>query len=421
MTVILKDDPILQNAILMEQRRQRETIVLIASENYVSPAVMAATGSVLTNKYAEGYPGARYYAGCEYVDELENLAIERAKQIFGAEHVNVQPHSGAQANMAACFAVLEPGDRVLSMALDHGGHLSHGSPVNFSGRFYQFQHYGVDRETEVIDYEDIAKQARTFRPQMIIAGYSAYSRTVDFVKFSEIAKEVGAVLLADIAHIAGLVAGGCHSSPVGLAEVVTTTTHKTLRGPRGAIAMTSNKLARKYNSAVFPCTQGGPMMHTIAGKAAAFGEALSPSFKDYAHNVIANAKSIANELTSAGLRIVSGGTDNHLMLVDMRSLGITGAKAEAILEYVGIIVNKNTIPFDPEPPRVSSGIRIGSAAVTTRGMNTEDAKQVAQFILCALHNKDSKSTLDVLKEQVSAFASRFYMPVPYSHGTGMLY
>ena len=404
-------DPEIANIIASEERRLREEIVLIASENYTSRAVLEATGSVLTNKYAEGYPGRRYYAGTENVDAAESLAIERAKKMFpDAEHVNVQPHSGSQANMAAYFAALEPGDRVMGMSLDHGGHLTHGSSVNFSGRIYDFVHYGLDEESEMIDYDSIERMAKELRPKIIVSGYSAYSRTIDFKRFGEIADSIGALHLADMAHIAGLVAGGIHPSPVQHAGIVTTTTHKTLRGPRGAMALTTKEWARRYDSAVFPRMQGGPMGHTIAAKAVAYKEALSHDFKDYTRNIVSNASTLADMLSASGLRVVSGGTDNHLMLVDVRSIGLTGAEAEAKMRTVGIVANKNMVPFDPNPPRVTSGVRIGVPAITSRGMTTRDMETVADFIIEALRMGDASSQQLDLAKRIKRFASSF--PVP---------
>lgn len=403
-------DPEIARVVESEERRLRENIVLIASENYASAAVLQATGSVLTNKYAEGYPGRRYYAGTEHVDTAENLAIERAKELFGAEHANVQPHSGSQANMAAYFAVLKPGDRVLGMSLDHGGHLTHGSPVNFSGKLFEFGHYGVDTESEQLDYDAVAKVARSFKPKMIVCGYTAYPRTIDFARFREIADEVGAFLLADMAHIAGLVAGGAHPSPVPHSHIVTSTTHKTLRGPRGAMALTTNDLARKYNSAVFPNMQGGPMMHSIAAKAVAYREASLPEFSQYAAAIVQNAQSLASALAAGGLRIVSGGTDNHLMLVDVRPLSLTGKEAEAALHAAGIVVNKNTIPNDPESPMVTSGVRIGTPAVTSRKMDSSDMETVAGFILDAVKSAGDDTKLRGIKTAVAKFASGFHVP-----------
>ncbi|MCH8229552.1 MAG: serine hydroxymethyltransferase [Chloroflexi bacterium] len=410
MSAVATTDPEIKQVIENEQRRQREQLVMIASENYVSAAVLEATGSVLTNKYAEGYPGRRYYAGCENVDVSEQLAIDRAKELFGAERANVQPHSGAQANMAAFFALVQPGDRIMGMSLDHGGHLTHGSPVNFSGKLYEFGHYGVDPETEALDYEEVQRQAESFKPSIIIAGYTAYSLTIDFKRFREIADSVGAALLVDMAHIAGLIAGGAHPSPVGLADIITSTTHKTLRGPRGAMALMTKDLARKYNSAVFPNMQGGPMEHVIAAKAVAFREAMRPDFKDYAHQIVQNAKALASGLSAGGLRIVAGGTENHLMLVDTRPLGLTGRDAEAALISAGLVVNKNAIPFDPEPPTITSGIRIGTPALTSRELNVSDMEQVAGYILEALKAHADESKLSKLGTEVAKFASDF--PVP---------
>ena len=410
MSAVATTDPEIKQVIENEQRRQREQLVMIASENYVSAAVLEATGSVLTNKYAEGYPGRRYYAGCENVDVSEQLAIDRAKELFGAERANVQPHSGAQANMAAFFALVQPGDRIMGMSLDHGGHLTHGSPVNFSGKLYEFGHYGVDRETEALDYDEVQRQAESFKPSIIIAGYTAYSLTIDFKRFREIADSVGAALLVDMAHIAGLIAGGAHPSPVGLADIITSTTHKTLRGPRGAMALMTKDLARKYNSAVFPNMQGGPMEHVIAAKAVAFREAMRPDFKDYAHQIVQNAKALASGLSAGGLRIVAGGTENHLMLVDTRPLGLTGRDAEAALISAGLVVNKNAIPFDPEPPPITSGVRIGTPALTSRELNVSDMEQVAGYILEALKAHADESKLSKLGVEVAKFASNF--PVP---------
>ena len=404
-------DPEIAKIIAAEERRLREEIVLIASENYASHAVLEATGSVLTNKYAEGYPGRRYYAGTENIDAAETLAIERAKQLFeGSEHVNVQPHSGSQANMAAYFAALEPGDRVMGMSLDHGGHLTHGSPVNFSGRIYDFVHYQLDEESEVIDYDAVERIAQELRPKIIVSGYSAYSRTIDFERFGKIAENVGAIHLADMAHIAGLVAAGVHPSPVPHAEIVTSTTHKTLRGPRGAMAITTKEWARKYDSAVFPRMQGGPMGHTIAAKAVAYKEALSDEFKEYARNIVGNASALAEALTAAGMRIVSGGTDNHLMLVDLRDMNVSGAEAEVKMRSVGIVANKNMVPFDPNPPRVTSGVRIGVPSITSRGMNIDDMGTVAELIVESLRVTESSSEQQSLAQRVKDFASSF--PVP---------
>ena len=410
MSAVATTDPEIKRIIENEEKRQREQLVMIASENYTSAAVLEATGSVLTNKYAEGYPGRRYYAGCENVDISEQLAIDRAKELFGADRTNVQPHSGSQANMAAFFALAAPGDRIIGMSLDHGGHLTHGSPVNFSGKLYEFGHYGVDPDSEALDYDEVQRQAEAFRPSVIIAGYTAYPLTIDFKRFREIADSVGAALLVDMAHIAGLIAGGAHPSPVGLADIVTTTTHKTLRGPRGAMALMTKDLARKYNSAVFPNMQGGPMQHVIAAKAVAFREAMRPEFKDYAHQIVQNAKALASGLSAGGLRIVAGGTENHLMLVDTRPLGLTGRDAEAALIAAGLVVNKNAIPFDPEPPMVTSGVRIGTPALTSRQLNVTDMEQVAGYILEALRAHADESKLSKLGTEVAGFASKF--PVP---------
>lgn len=374
-------DPEIADAIVAEQQRQNSHIELIASENWVSKAVMAAMGSPLTNKYAEGYPGKRYYGGCDCVDVVEELARERAKELFHCDYVNVQPHSGAQANMAVFFAVLEPGDTFMGMNLDHGGHLSHGSPVNMSGKYFNCVHYGVD-DNGFIDYEEVRRLAKECKPKMILAGASAYARKIDFKKFREICDEVGAILMVDIAHIAGLVASGYHESPFPYADVVTTTTHKTLRGPRGGMIMCNQAAADKYNfnKAIFPGIQGGPLMHVIAGKAVCFKEALSPEFKQYGKNIIDNAQALANGLLKRGLSIVSGGTDNHLMLLDLRPQGLTGKEIEKLLDEAHITANKNTVPNDPQKPFVTSGIRLGTPAVTSRGMNTEDMDRIAEAI-----------------------------------------
>lgn len=373
-------DPQLGEAMEKELFRQRRNLELIASENIVSPAVMAAMGSVLTNKYAEGYPGKRYYGGCEYVDVVENIAIERAKELFGAEHVNVQPHSGAQANTAVYFALLEPGDTVLGMNLAHGGHLTHGSPVNISGKYYNFIPYGVDDHTHRIDYDKVRALALENKPKMIVAGASAYPRAIDFEKLSEIAKECGAYFMVDMAHIAGLVAAGLHQSPVPYPDIVTTTTHKTLRGPRGGMIMCKAELAAKINKAVFPGTQGGPLMHTIAAKAVCFGEALKPEFKMYQQTIVDNAQALAKGLMTRGFELVSGGTDNHLMLVDLRNFDLTGKELEKRLDEVYITANKNAIPNDPQSPFVTSGVRIGTPAVTSRGLQPADMEKIADFI-----------------------------------------
>lgn len=384
-------DPEIADAVTLEIGRQNDHIELIASENFVSKAVMAAMGSQLTNKYAEGYPAKRYYGGCQYVDLVENLAIERAKALFGCDYANVQPHSGAQANMAVFFAVLEPGDTYMGMNLAHGGHLSHGSPVNMSGKYFNCVPYGVNEEG-FIDYEDLLNIAKECKPKMIIAGASAYARAIDFKKFREIADEVSAVLMVDMAHIAGLVAGGAHMSPFPYADIVTTTTHKTLRGPRGGMILANQEAADKFNfnKAIFPGIQGGPLMHVIAAKAVSFKEALDPSFKTYAENIVTNAQALATGLLNRGFDLVSGGTDNHLMLVDLRSKGVTGKATEKLLDSVHITCNKNAIPNDPETPFVTSGIRLGTAAITTRGFNAADMDQVAEAIALAVTNDEVK-------------------------------
>jgi len=387
-------DPEIAEALANEEKRQNYKLELIASENFVSRAVMAAQGSVMTNKYAEGYPGKRYYGGCEFVDVAESLARERAKQLFGAEHANVQPHSGAQANSAVYYAAVEPGDTVLGMNLNHGGHLTHGSKVNFSGRYYHICDYGVDPDSETIDYDELLNIARQVNPKMIIAGASAYPRILDFKRFREIADEVGALLFVDMAHIAGLVAAGLHPSPVPYADFVTSTTHKTLRGPRGGIILCKEKWAAKVDKAVFPGNQGGPLMHVIAAKAVCFKEALAPEFKDYQQHIIDNAQVLAQGLIENGLRLVSGGTDNHLILVDVRTKGLTGKEAEAILESINITVNKNAIPFDPEKPTVTSGVRMGTPALTSRGFDTDDMSQVARAISLGLGNPQYRASLD---------------------------
>jgi glycine hydroxymethyltransferase len=394
-------DSEVQAALDGELERQRTTIELIASENFASPAVLAAQGSVLTNKYAEGYPGKRYYGGCEEVDKVETLAIERALEIFGAEHANVQPHSGSQANEAAYAALLEPGDKVLSMDLAHGGHLTHGMKLNFSGRVYDFAHYGVG-EDGYIDYEQVREAALRERPRMIIAGASAYPRVIDFERFREIADEVGAYFLTDMAHIAGLVAAGVHPSPVPHCEIVTTTTHKTLRGARGGMILCREEFAKKVNSRVFPGMQGGPLMHAIAGKAVAFGEALRPEFKDYARKIVDNSRALAEGLLEGGIKLVSGGTDNHLILVDLRDTGTTGKDLEELLDRVGVTCNKNMIPGDPEPPTVTSGVRLGTAAMTTRGMGEDEMKEIASIIVSAVRGE----TVD-LKERVTSLTDAY--------------
>jgi glycine hydroxymethyltransferase len=394
-------DSEVQEALDGELERQRTNIELIASENFASPAVLAAQGSVLTNKYAEGYPGKRYYGGCEQVDKVENLAIERAKELFGAEHVNVQPHSGSQANEAAYAALIEPGDRVLSMDLAHGGHLTHGMKLNFSGRTYDFVHYGVGEDGH-IDYEEVREIALRERPRMIIAGASAYPRVIHFDRFREIADEVGAFFLTDMAHIAGLVAADVHPSPIPYCEVVTTTTHKTLRGTRGGMILCREEFAKKVNSRVFPGMQGGPLMHAIAGKAVAFGEALRPEFKEYSRRIVENSKAMAEGLLDEGLNLVSGGTDNHLMLVDLRGTGTTGKELEEKLDSVGITCNKNMIPNDPEPPTVTSGVRLGTAAMTTRGMGEEEMREIAEMIAGA-----ARGETEGLKERVAALTEAY--------------
>jgi glycine hydroxymethyltransferase len=403
---LMQQDREVYEAIQKELSRQRSKIELIASENFVSKAVMEAQGSVLTNKYAEGYPGRRYYGGCEYVDIVEDLARERAKKIFGAEHANVQPHSGAQANMAVYFTVLEPGDTVLGMNLSHGGHLTHGSPVNFSGIQYNFVEYGVDPETHRIDYDDVLEKAKQHKPKLIVAGASAYPREIDFKRFREIADEVGAYLMVDMAHIAGLVATGLHPNPVPHAHFVTTTTHKTLRGPRGGMILCKEEFAKQIDKSIFPGIQGGPLMHVIAAKAVALGEVLKDEFKTYAQNVVANAKRLAEALKKEGFTLVSGGTDNHLLLVDLRSINLTGKVAEKVLDDIGITVNKNTIPFDPESPFVTSGIRIGTPAVTSRGFGLEDMDEIASIISLTLKNHDNEEKLEEARKRVTALAEK---------------
>ncbi|MEH7082315.1 serine hydroxymethyltransferase [Neobacillus drentensis] len=406
------DEQVFQ-AIQKELGRQRSKIELIASENFVSEAVMEAQGSVLTNKYAEGYPGRRYYGGCEYVDIVEDLARNRAKEIFGAEYVNVQPHSGAQANMAVYFTVLEQGDTVLGMNLSHGGHLTHGSPVNFSGVQYNFVEYGVDETTHRINYDDVRAKALEHKPKMIVAGASAYPRAIDFAKFREIADEVGAYLMVDMAHIAGLVAAGLHQNPVPYADFVTTTTHKTLRGPRGGMILCKEEFGKKIDKSIFPGIQGGPLMHVIAAKAVAFGEALQDSFKDYAGQIIANAKRLADSLQKEGLQLVSGGTDNHLLLVDVTTLGLTGKVAEKVLDEIGITVNKNTIPFDQQSPFVTSGIRIGTAAVTSRGFAEAEMDEIASIIAFTLKNHEDAAKLEEAAGRVEALTSKFTLYPEY--------
>ncbi len=400
-------DPEISEVIRQEELRQNNKLELIASENFVSRAVMAAQGCVMTNKYAEGYPGKRYYGGCEYVDVAEELARERAKQLFGAEHANVQPHSGAQANSAVYFAALNPGDTVMGMNLSHGGHLTHGSPVNFSGKNYKFVDYGVNAQTETIDYDQLREIALKARPRMIVAGASAYPRIIDFKKFREIADEVGAYLFVDMAHIAGLVAAGLHPNPVEYADFVSSTTHKTLRGPRGGIILCSQEWARKIDSAVFPGIQGGPLMHVIAAKAVCFKEALAEEFKQYQQNIAQNAQALAQSLVENGLRLVSGGTDNHLILVDVRPKNLNGKEAEAILESVNITVNKNTIPFDPQTPFITSGIRLGTPALTSRGFNSDDMKQVGLAIAKALSNVNQERELAEVRLAVKELCQKY--------------
>ncbi len=389
-TTVRKSDPEVYASIIRELERQRSRIELIASENFVSIPVMEAMGSHLTNKYAEGYPGKRYYGGCEFVDEVENLARERLKDIFGADHANVQPHSGANANLAVYFAVLKPGDTVMGMDLSHGGHLTHGSPVNLSGKYYNFVSYGVDPETERIDYQRVDEIARECRPKLLVAGASAYPRIIDFERLAETAKRVGALFMVDMAHIAGLVAAGLHPSPVPYADFVTTTTHKTLRGPRGGAILCKAEFAKEIDKAIFPGTQGGPLMHVIAAKAISFKEALAPEFKEYQKQIVKNAAKLAEELVKRGFRLVSGGTDNHLMLVDLRNKGLNGKQAENLLDEIGITVNKNTIPYDTESPLVTSGIRLGTPAVTTRGMKEETMVEIAEVIALILNNPFAK-------------------------------
>lgn len=402
-------DPEIAAAIGEELGRQRNKIELIASENFVSPAVMEAMGSVLTNKYAEGYPGHRYYGGCEYVDKVETLAIERAKKLFGAEHANVQAHSGANANTAVYFAFLQPGDTIMGMNLSQGGHLSHGSPVNISGKYYNVVPYGVTHETERIDYDEFARIAKEAQPKLIVAGASAYPRVIDFERMAEIAHSVGAIFMVDMAHIAGLVAAGLHPSPVPYADIVTTTTHKTLRGPRGGLILCKEKYAKQIDKAIFPGVQGGPLMHVIAAKAVALGEALKHEFKEYAKQIIANCQALAEGLIAEGFRLVSGGTDNHLLLVDVRGQKMTGKTAEHLLDEVGVTCNKNTIPFDPESPFVTSGIRLGTAAVTTRGFKEADMKEVAAIIGLVLNNPEDAEKQAEAAQRVAALCAKYPM------------
>ena len=405
---LAQSDPLIAELIQKELQRQRDHLELIASENFTSAAVLAAQGSVLTNKYAEGLPGKRYYGGCEYIDQIEQIAIDRAKQLFGAAHANVQPHSGAQANFAVFLSLLQPGDAFMGMDLSHGGHLTHGSPVNVSGKWFKVSHYGVSQETEQLDYDQILDLAKQHRPKLIICGYSAYPRIIKFDKFREIADAVGAYLVADIAHIAGLVVTGHHPNPISYCDVVTTTTHKTLRGPRGGLILTRDpELGKKLDKAVFPGTQGGPLEHVISAKAVAFGEALTPEFKTYSGQVIENAKAMANQLMNRGFKIVSGGTDNHLMLVDLRSIGMTGKRADQLVSGVNITANKNTVPFDTESPFVTSGLRLGSPAMTTRGMGTAEFTEIADIIADRLLNPEDEAMAQDCRLRVASLCDRF--------------
>lgn len=407
MSFLEKQDPNIQAVINQELARQRDKLEMIASENFVSQAVMEAQGSVLTNKYAEGYPGKRYYGGCENVDVIETLAIERAKRLFGAEHANVQPHSGSQANFGVYFALLQPGDTIVGMNLSHGGHLTHGSPVNVSGTYFNVVPYGVDAETQQIDYDEFRKIVLEAKPKLIIAGGSAYSRQIDFKKMADVAHEVDAIFMVDMAHFAGLVAAGLHPNPVEYADIVTTTTHKTLRGPRGGMILCKEKYAKAIDKAIFPGIQGGPLMHVIAAKAVAFGEALQPEFKVYAQQVIDNAKALAAALQEKGLTIVSGGTDTHVMLVDVRNTGLTGKEAEHLLDEVGITCNKNTIPFDPASPFVTSGIRLGTPALTTRGLQVKDMEEIADIIAVVLKNPEDKPVHEEASKRVATLCEAY--------------
>lgn len=405
---LVETDPAIASLIGSELGRQRSHLELIASENFTSAAVMAAQGSVLTNKYAEGLPSKRYYGGCEFVDEIEQIAIDRVKQLFGAAAANVQPHSGAQANFAVFLTLLNPGDKIMGMDLSHGGHLTHGSPVNYSGKWFDVQHYGVSKETEQLDYDMIRDMAKEYRPKLLICGYSAYSRIIDFAKFREIADEVGAFLMADIAHIAGLVATGHHPSPIPYCDVVTTTTHKTLRGPRGGLIMTRDaELGKKLDKSVFPGSQGGPLEHVIAGKAVAFGEALQPAFKTYCGHIIANAQALSHQLQQRGFKIVSGGTDNHLMLVDLQSIGMTGKQADLLVSDVNITANKNTVPFDPASPFVTSGLRLGSPAMTTRGMGTTEFVEIGNIIADRLLNPEDDRIANDCVRRIATLCEAF--------------
>ena len=407
MSYLMQADPEVAEAIRRETLRQSEKLEMIASENFVSEAVLEAQGSVMTNKYAEGYPGLRYYGGCEFVDIVERLAIERSKQLFGAEHANVQPHAGVQANMAVYFTVLQPGDTILGMNLSHGGHLSHGSPASFSGKFYRGVFYGVDRKTETIDFNEVETLAKEHRPKIIVVGASAYPRTIDYEKFRVIADKVGALILADIAHIGGLVAAGLHPSPVPCCEFVTMTTHKTLRGPRGGLILCKKEFAGALDAKIFPGMQGGPLMHIIAAKAVALREALTGEFKQYQRQILKNAKSLADQLLADGFRLVSGGTDNHLMLVDLTDLGITGREAQETLDRTGITINKNRIPFDTKGPQVTSGIRIGTPALTTRGMKEPEMKRIAGFFSAVLRDIRNEKRLREIREEVRALCRQF--------------
>ncbi len=410
MSALAASDPEIASAVAREDRRQRDSLVLIASENYASRSVLEAQATTMNNKYAEGYPGRRYYGGCQHVDEVETLAIQRAIELFSSEYANVQPHSGAQANMSAYFSIIEPGDTVMGMRLDQGGHLTHGSLVNFSGKLYNFVAYGVSRDSETIDYDDVERLAKEHRPKVIVAGYTAYPRSIDFARFREIADEVDALLMVDMAHISGLIAAGAHASPVPHAHIVTSTTQKTLRGPRGGMILCKEDLGRNVDRAVFPFTQGGPFMHVIAAKAVCFREAAQPEFAQYGRQVVENAQVLAQELAEGGLRIVSGGTDNHLMLVDLTPLNLTGRDAEQALEQVNIVGNKNAIPYDTQPPRVTSGLRLGTAALTSRGFGPEETKAVAKLILRRLGNISDDRVGQAVMDEVVELTSRF--PVP---------
>jgi len=402
-----QSDPQVARAIQAELKREQQQLILIASENYASRAVLEAQGSLMTNKYAEGYPGRRYYGGCEFVDSVEQLAIERAKTLFGAEHVNVQPHSGSQANMAAYFALLKPGDPILGMSLAHGGHLTHGSPVNFSGNLYQVHAYGVERETGRINYDEVDRLAAAHQPKLVVVGASAYSRVLDFKRFREIADKVGALLMVDMAHIAGLVAAGVHPSPVPYADVVTTTTHKTLRGPRGGMVLCRHAYARAIDKSLFPGIQGGPLMHVVAAKAVALKEAMSKSFQAYQRRIVENAQALAAALIARGYHIISGGTDTHLMLVDLHSKGVTGKEAETWLEQAGIVVNKNAVPFDDQPPAITSGMRLGTPIVTTRGMKPAQMKDIAELIDAIIGSRGAESSITAIRRRVAALCTRF--------------